>query len=459
MSDSSRWVRVEPGRMLLTVMPSGATSFETVFAHPAMAARTVLETARPPIGSRTEVEMMLMMRPHPASRIAGSTACTSACLESRWVANAARNPSAVAPTSGPGGGPPALFTRIWTGECATYPSTARSVATGSDKSAARYSWRVPGSGAGSSAQSRWSATSLRESAVIMAPSAARASAAARPMPWLAPQTSARRPAREVSMANQATRPDGDCHAGLRGPRRAGTARSGEESGREPGASEVELGTHPVQRDPDVVHPVRGGPEDFVEAGASGELVLGRLRVAPFTQRLVVGQVWSAATELPRGDPLREHTRKPERVVAEMDRDEELPLAGGAGEVGQDVHEVVMLLVVHLLDPVGPPADPEFTEHGGEVIGDGGVQHAHVEEGMAHQHVEQERGGGSGQRGGEQGGDDLAPVQGGVQGAGQTGPGRPLAEAQQFQVLRGDATSRVGGDHVGPPRIDRFNLPE
>ena len=64
MIASSRSVRVAPGRTLLTVIPCDATSRDRVFAHDATAARTVFETPSPAMGMRTEVEMMLIMRPN-----------------------------------------------------------------------------------------------------------------------------------------------------------------------------------------------------------------------------------------------------------------------------------------------------------------------------------------------------------------------------------------------------------
>ena len=58
----SRSVSVKPGSTLLIVMPGGS-SFESVFAQDATAARVRLLTPRFGIGSRTEVESTLTMRP------------------------------------------------------------------------------------------------------------------------------------------------------------------------------------------------------------------------------------------------------------------------------------------------------------------------------------------------------------------------------------------------------------
>ena len=49
--------------MLFTVMPSGPSSRASVFAQPITPGRTTFESARFSIGSRTELDSMLMIRP------------------------------------------------------------------------------------------------------------------------------------------------------------------------------------------------------------------------------------------------------------------------------------------------------------------------------------------------------------------------------------------------------------
>ena len=72
--ESNRSVSVKPGNTLLMVM-HGANSRDKLFAHEAIAPRSVLESPMLGIGSRTEVEMMLTILPMPDSRIAGTTIC------------------------------------------------------------------------------------------------------------------------------------------------------------------------------------------------------------------------------------------------------------------------------------------------------------------------------------------------------------------------------------------------
>jgi len=67
-----RGVFVDPGNTLLTVMPNGASSAASVLDQLATAQRVVLETPRPAMGSFTEVEMMLTMRPNCAALHAGN---------------------------------------------------------------------------------------------------------------------------------------------------------------------------------------------------------------------------------------------------------------------------------------------------------------------------------------------------------------------------------------------------
>jgi hypothetical protein len=57
------------------VIPSRATSPASVLAQAATAQRVVLETPRPAIGSFTDVEMMLMIRPYLSDFMPGSSAC------------------------------------------------------------------------------------------------------------------------------------------------------------------------------------------------------------------------------------------------------------------------------------------------------------------------------------------------------------------------------------------------
>ena len=65
-------------------------SRDRVLAQLATAPRMVLETPRLAIGSFTEVEMTLTMRPQPAARMPGSTACTSTWLATRCWRKTAR---------------------------------------------------------------------------------------------------------------------------------------------------------------------------------------------------------------------------------------------------------------------------------------------------------------------------------------------------------------------------------
>ena len=74
---SMRGVSVEPGNTLLTVMPLAASSAARVLAQLATAQRVVLETPRPAIGSFTEVEITLTMRPQPSRSMPGMTASAS----------------------------------------------------------------------------------------------------------------------------------------------------------------------------------------------------------------------------------------------------------------------------------------------------------------------------------------------------------------------------------------------
>ena len=63
-----RGVSIRPGATQLTVIPSGPSSRESVFAQPVTAGRIVFESARCGVGSLTAAEVMQMMRPASLAR-------------------------------------------------------------------------------------------------------------------------------------------------------------------------------------------------------------------------------------------------------------------------------------------------------------------------------------------------------------------------------------------------------
>ena len=72
---ASRSVAKRPVATVLTVIPVGGDLARQRLEEADQAAiRCALESARPGIGSRTEVEPTLTIRPQPRSRIPGSTA-------------------------------------------------------------------------------------------------------------------------------------------------------------------------------------------------------------------------------------------------------------------------------------------------------------------------------------------------------------------------------------------------
>src|SRR5690606_9434648 len=171
---------------------------DRVLDQPATAPRMVLETPRWGIGSRTEVETTLTTRPQLAARMPGRVACSSNWLATRWLRNASSYSRTAAAWAGPPGGPPVLFTRIWTGCAATSAMTFCCRASGCETSAAIQPCRWP-SFRGSPSATRSGTSARRASTVTSAPSRASSCAAAWPMPSEAPQTSAWRPSRVRSM--------------------------------------------------------------------------------------------------------------------------------------------------------------------------------------------------------------------------------------------------------------------
>ena len=68
---TNRSVSVKPGNTLLIVM-HGASSLESDLAHEAIAPRSVFETPRLGIGSRTLVDTIWIILPYPSDSIDGA---------------------------------------------------------------------------------------------------------------------------------------------------------------------------------------------------------------------------------------------------------------------------------------------------------------------------------------------------------------------------------------------------
>ena len=101
-------VSVNPGRTLLIVMHVGS-SRESDFAHDAIAPLKVFERPMFGIGSLTDVEMMLTIRPIPAFSISGTTPRTNVCDACKCLLNGASKSPISLSRRGPPGGPAALL--------------------------------------------------------------------------------------------------------------------------------------------------------------------------------------------------------------------------------------------------------------------------------------------------------------------------------------------------------------
>jgi hypothetical protein len=169
------------------------------------------------MGAFTAPEVMLTMRPKPRAAIASTVARMSAMGASMLASSAAIHCSRSQSRKSPGGGPPALLTRMSTcGQAASAAARPASVAMSPATvrtSTAGFSTRSAAAVASRSASPRAVMTTLT-------PSSASASAQPRPKPLLAAQTSAQRPFNPKSMS--APRPRHAASAGLH--HRAATAR-------------------------------------------------------------------------------------------------------------------------------------------------------------------------------------------------------------------------------------------
>src|SRR6185503_10905951 len=185
-----RSVMIRPGSTRLTVMPWDARSPARVLKRPAMPGRMPLESTRPSTGCFTELDWMARIRPHLACFMCGSTSRMKRTVDRCTCSKAAFHCSSVICSKGPGGGPPTLATRMSTPPKARLASaTTLAMSAGRLASAASARTSAPVFCLTSPAASL-SAASPRAHITTRAPSAARPSALALPMPLLAATTSA-----------------------------------------------------------------------------------------------------------------------------------------------------------------------------------------------------------------------------------------------------------------------------
>src|SRR3954451_346702 len=195
---------IRPGGIEFTVIPRPPTSRESPLAHECSAA---LAANAPLTPSGSDLPVMLTMRPQPRSSMPASRWPVSWRWRVKLSVSASSHCSSEA--SLPNGRlPPALLTRISTAPSASVAAQAICAgASGSMKSAAITAGRGPAADSISSASSS-RAAARRAVTASRTPSRASAAAIPRPMPLLAPVTSAPLPSSRRSPAGvQAPRPD------------------------------------------------------------------------------------------------------------------------------------------------------------------------------------------------------------------------------------------------------------
>src|SRR5438093_4444193 len=197
-SEPARWrrrsVRIASGARQLTVIRSAASSSESDLARPVTAARSELESRRLAIGCRTEIEVMNTRRPWSELLRCGSAAWTrrTALINVRSKAFSQASSGRVSNT--PGGGPPALTTTMSRAPRRSIASLTRASGSPAFERSRADEPAAPISSAAASID-----FGSRELMNTAAPSAASASAQARPRPLLAAVTSALRPFKPRSM--------------------------------------------------------------------------------------------------------------------------------------------------------------------------------------------------------------------------------------------------------------------
>src|ERR1700675_508098 len=188
-----RSVRMRPGRIMLTVMPSFASSLASVLNIPAIPGRMPFERIRPSTGCLTELDWMARIRPHFFFFMSGRTSRMKRTVERCTCSNAAFHCSSLSWSNGPGGGPPTLATSTSTPpEVSRVLATTRSMSSGRLASAGTAITSAPVCLRTSSAAA-WRSASPRAHMATRAPSAPKPMAEALPMPLLAATTSATLP--------------------------------------------------------------------------------------------------------------------------------------------------------------------------------------------------------------------------------------------------------------------------
>ena len=192
----TRGVRWRPGCTLFTVTPSRATSSASVFKNAVAPARAVFDKMSCAIGWRTASEVIATTRPHRRSCMPGTAALHIATTDIRFRSIAAGYASTGVDAKLPGGGPPALATRMSTAPSASAASVTNPVAPAVvETSAMMPTHPLPISAAASARR-----CGSRPQIATCTPSAARAFADASPNPDVPAATAARRPLIPRSMA-------------------------------------------------------------------------------------------------------------------------------------------------------------------------------------------------------------------------------------------------------------------
>ena len=179
-----------PGCTELTVTPSPATSRATVFRNPVTPARAVFDRIRFGIGWRTATDVIATTRPQPWACIAGTAALHIADDRQQVEVEGGRIRARRGRREVPGGGPPALVTRM-----SRPPSASVAAATNAAPpcGVADVVRRTRCSRDRSSAAASRTRPSSRPQITTRAPSAASARADPRPSPADPAATAARLP--------------------------------------------------------------------------------------------------------------------------------------------------------------------------------------------------------------------------------------------------------------------------
>ena len=148
----------------------------------------------------------------------------------------------------------------------------------------------------------------------------------------------------------------------------------------------------VERRPQRREAFRGGVENGSDPELVGEPVPRGKIVAVPPQFIVIGEIRPTGARAPRRDVVREQAREPQAVVPELRLQQECAFAGFVvpRQIRDDVHQVMVGLVVGPPHPGMPVVVAELEQQYREIVGEIPVVYVSGKQGVTHGDVREQR---------------------------------------------------------------------